>query len=250
MPISNSDRGPKRWRDRRTRLVDSVAAAAVAVVVGRQSLTGVPEPLPWMAEAGELFYGGGMAMVTGWILNELLVAQPRRRDQAAVFEAVGPNVQTLGGGGRSIAATLAEHRKVTLADPEAGPSPEEWEQLLSEPLGSKDLLSNVVTTDVTGAVVACPLDAYIMGEFDRMDKFARSIREMATFFDADLHVLVHAEQYSGLRQVMRHLVRHGTNSYLSAMTSAFVEYDEAGRQISAYYEDRIRPLTSQKLPSA
>jgi hypothetical protein len=90
--------------------VNLIGTVSLVVIVGRTVLLPFEEPLPWMFEAGQLAYDLSLALLTGWLLNWLIVERPRRRAQTAMYEVVvGPRIQSLGGVGRSMAQSFAQH---------------------------------------------------------------------------------------------------------------------------------------------
>jgi hypothetical protein len=82
------------WLVRHQRLVNGSAGAAV-MAGSRTALLAVPEPLPWMAELGEVFYDLSLAWVTAWAFQFLVIVLPAERERRRFQELVAPRLDRL-----------------------------------------------------------------------------------------------------------------------------------------------------------
>jgi hypothetical protein len=77
------------------RIVNASALVAALLVLGRTALLGVAEPLPWMAEVGAVVYDLGLAWVTAWAFQLLVIVIPSERERAQVNELIAPRLDQL-----------------------------------------------------------------------------------------------------------------------------------------------------------
>jgi hypothetical protein len=108
-------------------------------------------------------------------------------------------------------------------------------------------LSNVVTASGGGARQPESVIGFLVSEFTRADGFVAQIQQAALYWEADLNALVNLEQTDPLRRMVTQY-RAMMNGPLKDIASMFVKYDQGGRDISAYYEEHVRPHTSNRLP--
>lgn len=229
------------------RVIDVLAIMSLVIVIGRTLLLAIEEPVPWMSETGELAYDLSLALLTGWLLNWLLVERPRRSAQTAMYEVVGPRIQSLGGVGRSIAQTFAQHLGLPLSAPDTGPTEAEW-QRICDVLYFETSLSNVMRP-AGGAFASESVLGFLLSEFKRADEFVTQVQRAAVYFDVELNALVHREQTDPLRRIV---TRNGgiLSGPLRDTASMFIGYDQACRRISNYYEEHVRPRTSNRTPGS
>jgi hypothetical protein len=90
------------------RIVNGSALVAALFVVGRTALLGVVEPLPWMAEVGEVLYDLGLAWVTAWAFQLLVIVIPAERERQQFDELLAPRLDHLIVLGMQLADVVAQ----------------------------------------------------------------------------------------------------------------------------------------------
>ena len=83
------------WLVRHQRLVNGSAGVAAAIASLRTAALAVPEPLPWMAEVGEVFYDLSLAWVTAWAFQLLVLVLPAEKERKRFEELVAPRIDRL-----------------------------------------------------------------------------------------------------------------------------------------------------------
>ncbi len=83
------------WLVRHQRVVNGSAVVAAVVAGSRTALLSVPEPLPWMAELGEVFYDLSLAWVTAWAFQLLVIVLPAERERERFQALVAPRLDRL-----------------------------------------------------------------------------------------------------------------------------------------------------------
>lgn len=76
-------------------MVNVSALIAGMIVVGRIALLGVDEPFPWMAEAGEVLYDLGLAWVTAWAFQLLVIVVPAERERRQFNDVIASRLDHL-----------------------------------------------------------------------------------------------------------------------------------------------------------
>lgn len=99
---------------RRHRVLNVVAAGCLVLAVARLALTSVPEPLPWLSEAGELIYDLSLAFLTGWIFHLLVIVAPEADRRARLDSIVAGRIDFLIRAGFTLAKPLARAANVDL----------------------------------------------------------------------------------------------------------------------------------------
>ncbi len=107
---------------RRHRALNALAAGCLVLAVVRLALTSVPEPLPWLSEAGELIYDLALAFLAGWIFHLLVVVVPEAHRKARLDSIVAGRIDFLIRAGFTLAKPLARAANV---DPDVFPLPPE-----------------------------------------------------------------------------------------------------------------------------
>lgn len=97
---------------RRHRAMNALAAGCLALAGGRLTLTAVPEPWPWLAEAGELAYDLSLAMLAGWVFHLLVVVLPEADRRARLEPIVARRIDFLLRAGFTLARPLSHAAKV------------------------------------------------------------------------------------------------------------------------------------------
>jgi hypothetical protein len=103
---------------RRHRALNVAAAGCLLLAVARLALTSVPEPMPWLSEAGELIYDLALAFLAGWIFHLLVVVAPEADRRARLDSIVAGRIDFLIRAGFTLAKPLARAADV---DPEGFP---------------------------------------------------------------------------------------------------------------------------------
>jgi hypothetical protein len=83
------------WLVRHQRLVNGSAGVAAVMAGSRTALLAVPEPLPWMAELGEVCYDLSLAWVTAWAFQLLVIVLPAERERKRFQDLVAPRIDRL-----------------------------------------------------------------------------------------------------------------------------------------------------------
>ncbi len=79
---------------------------AAVVAVSRTVLLAVPEPLPWLAEAGEFLYDLAVAYATAWTFQLLVISMPAQQRQDAFERIVAPRVDALAANGQDLGRAI------------------------------------------------------------------------------------------------------------------------------------------------
>lgn len=83
------------WLVRHQRLVNVSAGVAGSIVIARTLLLAWPEYWPWMSEAGDLLYDLGIAWVTAWAFQLLVIVMPAERERKRFNDLIAPRVDRL-----------------------------------------------------------------------------------------------------------------------------------------------------------
>lgn len=83
------------WLVQHQRAVNATAALAALVVIARTLLLAWPEYWPWMSEAGDLLYDLGIAWVTAWAFQFLVIVAPAERERKQFDALIAPRVDRL-----------------------------------------------------------------------------------------------------------------------------------------------------------
>jgi hypothetical protein len=90
------------------RIVNASAFVATLFVAGRTALLGVDEPMPWMSEVGQVVYDLGLAWVTAWAFQLLVIVVPAERERRQFNELMAPRLDHLIYLGMQLADAVAQ----------------------------------------------------------------------------------------------------------------------------------------------
>jgi hypothetical protein len=220
--------------------VNAVGLAALTVVLSRTLLLAKTEPWPWLSEAGDVLYDAGLAILTGWFFNWLVVERPRRREREHMYRAVGHNLSLLARTSRDMIEGLATTSGVTVADANE-PTEAEWAAVLA-PLDTTTPTPVMVVPLAGGGVRPALAREFIGDHLARAENWVSHLVVALPYFDAELVALVQREQQAGVRHIFRTLPLSGAYR-LAGLVEAFDDYARRCKAIGDYYDEHVRDHT-------
>lgn len=207
------------------------------IVAGRTILLSKPEPLPWFSEVGEVLSDGGLAIITGWFFNWLVVERPRRRDRVRMYQAVGHNLKLLAQTAQDVAEGLAATSGTSVVNAK-NPTLLEWEAML-DPLDTDTPTGSLVVPLPTGGTRNATVRELVEHYLGRADMWSTHLTVALPYFDTELVALLQRERQSSLRFVMRSLP--SAPAYrLAGLGEPFEQYSQQCSALESYFESHVR----------